>query len=53
MTIADLLFQAGFWQWVGMIILAGFIAKGVGNLRLWGDVVKNKTTIKNGTEAKP
>lgn len=43
MTIADFLYQAGFWQWIGMIVLAGIIASGIANARLWGDVTTNKT----------
>jgi hypothetical protein len=26
MTIADFLYQAGFWQWIGLIILAEIFA---------------------------
>ena len=43
MTIADFLHQAGFWQWVGLLILAGILANGAANFRLWGDITKNKT----------
>jgi len=45
MTIADFLFQAGFWQWVGTLMLVGVVSKGIGRFRLWGNVTKtvNKT----------
>lgn len=43
MTFADFLNQAGFWQWVGLLILAAILAKGAAHFRLWGDIVKNKT----------
>ncbi len=50
MTFADFLFQAGFWQWCGIIILTAYAAHGIGNFRLWGNVTKNKS--KNYSEAR-
>lgn len=43
MTFADFLFQAGFWQWFGLICLAACVATAVGKFRLWGNVTANKT----------
>lgn len=50
MSIADFLYQAGFWQWMGAIVLSGVIARGIGQFRLWGNTTKAKTVHK---EAKP
>ncbi|MFM2090728.1 MAG: hypothetical protein RLZZ127_1217 [Planctomycetota bacterium] len=41
MTLIDFLAQAGFWQWIGMIFLAGCVAHGFGNFRLWTTVHKH------------
>ena len=32
MTIADLLYQAGPWQWVGIIILTWYVCDGVAKI---------------------
>lgn len=46
MTFSDFLYQASFWQWVGVLILAGYIAKGVAGFRLWGNITKTVTETK-------
>ena len=39
MTLADFLYQAGFWQWIGLIILFSLvcnaIAHGLSGFSLW------------------
>jgi hypothetical protein len=50
MTLFDFLAQASGWQWFGLIFLAAVISaafigacKGLGNLRVHGDITNNKT----------
>lgn len=46
MTFADFLYQAGFWQWIGMLALAAIICNaagnGIANWRWSGDITRTK-----------
>jgi hypothetical protein len=45
MTIADFLYQAGFWQWVGILSLAAILVdaiRGAAKFRFWGNTVINE-----------
>lgn len=50
MTIADFLAQAGFWQWVGIIIVAAVLSNGISRFRLWGNVIKTKNITKGSKD---
>lgn len=50
MTIADFLYQASFWQWVGLIFLAAIVFGCLINFRIWGNITNNNYSDKSGEE---